>query len=199
MTARRLLAAAVLACAALTLTACGPDDPTAAGAAPSGSTKASEPATPTAGGTHSAKPTASTKPSGAKPSTTASPGAANCSAGAVQPGHRIIVATSVGYSTSVWMKALDTKFVCGAGVPDDGYFQGYGAPKLYTFSNEVKTTMLADMKPKSLALNDFMKLADECISSPNSLPQPYSCYGNTYDVTVNSSNVITGITELYHP
>ncbi|WP_035800094.1 hypothetical protein [Kitasatospora mediocidica] len=186
MSARRLLAtAAALACAALSLTACGPDDPTPAGAAPTAPARTSAPGT--APSTPATAPTASAKP------------AADCTANAVEPGHRVIVATAVGHATSVWMKALDTKFVCGPDIPNDGYFQGYGTPQLYSFSNDVKTGMLADMKTKSLELNTFMKLAGECLATPNSMPQPYQCYGNSYDVTVNSKNVITSINELYHP
>ncbi|WP_051970173.1 hypothetical protein [Kitasatospora azatica] len=203
MRARRLSATVlVLASAALTLTACGPDEtPSAApqpsasaaasstaapsAAAPSGSTKPSAPAAPSA----SHKPSSSAKPSGsAKPTD-------DCAARGAQVG-RVLEATDDGYATHIWMRAKEAKFVCSP--DDDGYFQGVGNPSVFTFSNDVKTVLLAGVKPTEVPLNDFMKHVDDCLHNPSSV-RTYDCYGNMYLVTANSSNVITNITSLYHP
>lgn len=203
MSARRLLATAVLATAALTLTGCGPDVTTTAGSSPTAAmspTSAPSPATPTAAASPSAA-ASSTKPSSAKPTavkpTTAKP-TADCTANAAGVG-TVIKATAVGYATHVWMKALDTKFICGPDIPDDGYFEGYGAVKLYSFSNDVKTSVLVGTTQQPVELNDFMAQADTCLTSPNSVQGPRGCFGNEFVVTVTGANVITSIKQLYHP
>ncbi len=199
MKTRRLLAAAALVCTALTLTACGPDETTGAAASPTAapgtpssppaaSGKPAAPATPS-GVKTSAKPTAA-KPSGPAPT-------ADCTANAANLG-KVVEPTEVGFATHVWMKAKDTKFICGPDVPNDGYFESFGAAKLYTFSNDVKAYVLENIKPTSVSLNDFMNHADTCLKSPNTVQQPRSCYGQ-YMITADSSNVITKIEERYRP
>ncbi|GAA1240211.1 hypothetical protein GCM10009665_33840 [Kitasatospora nipponensis] len=213
MNANRLSAAAVLAVAALALTACGPDEtagapaaagssaPTAAssGAAPSATAQPS--ATQPSAAKPSATPSSSARPTAAKPSATKPTGATpspDCTAQAASVG-QVVEATDNGYLTSVWMKAKPTKFVCGPDVPDDGYFTGYGSPAVYSFSNDVKTSLLAGVQEKSVDLDTFMKHMDTCLHSPSTVAAPYQCYGNQYVVKVSGQNVVTSISELYHP
>lgn len=210
MNANRLTAAAALAVAALALTACGPKATTGAAApsaAPSGpSTSASAapaalPAAPSASATRSADakptPTTSAKPSAAKPTSTTP--VADCAKNA----HRVLQATENGYSTSVWMRAKATKFVCGPDVPNDGYYEGYGNPEVYTFSNDVKTSLMiqtdSGLGVKSVDLPTFMKHMDDCLTDMSTVARPYFCFGNMYAVEVNDKKVITSIDEVYKP
>ncbi|MFF7635547.1 hypothetical protein ACFZB9_20680 [Kitasatospora sp. NPDC008050] len=211
MKTHRACAAVLLAAAALTLTACGPDETTASTTpATSAAGGASVAATPTAAVTPSPKASSGSSGSSAKPSSPARASStkpaggtggasptANCTANAA--GDRVVEATDDGYLTHVWMRAKATKFVCGPDVPDDGYFESYGNPTVFTFSNDVKTTVLADMKPKTVDLDTFMKLVDNCLHNPSAVQAPDSCYGNQYSITANSQNVITSIGQQYHP
>ncbi|MFJ1702853.1 hypothetical protein [Kitasatospora sp. NPDC088346] len=201
MKASRLFAAAAVAVAALALTACDPDDTsgpaTAASSAPATATAAAA----TGSATPSAQPTASAKPGSAKPSPAKSGAAtpkADCTAQASSVGH-VVEATENGYLTSVWMRAKATKVVCGPDVPDDGYFEGYGTPAVYTFSNDVKTTLLVGSTGKPVDLNTFMEHMDNCLKKPSAVAAPYACYGNQYVIKADAKNVITSISELYHP
>ncbi|MFD0572009.1 hypothetical protein ACFQ0T_25830 [Kitasatospora gansuensis] len=116
MNARRLpVAVAVLATAVLALTACGPKDPApASGPSLTATATPAATVTPTAGASAGAsvKPTAASKTSPKASGTKA----ADCTANAAQVG-RVIEAAEVGYATHVWMKAKETKFVCGPDVP----------------------------------------------------------------------------------
>jgi hypothetical protein len=204
-------AAVVAATAVLALTACGPDEVNGAAGAPSsaaagtGSSAPSTGAAPTAqpiGGGSTAKPVkptrtpkpTATKSSGASPSSDCTAQAAANLNGAI-----VVQATDNGYATHIWMKAQPAKFVCGPDVPDDGYYEGYGTPAVYSFSNDVKTTLLNNVQPQSVDLDTFMKHQDACLHNPDSVTMPYHCYGNKYVITVNGQNVITSIDELYHP
>ncbi|WP_371500772.1 hypothetical protein OG871_28975 [Kitasatospora sp. NBC_00374] len=200
MKASRLFVATAVAVAALALTACDPDD-TSGGAGTAGSAAPSTAATSTTSAAPSAQPTASAKPGSAKPSPAKSGGAtpkADCTAQASSVGH-VVEATENGYLTSVWMRAKATKFVCGPDVPNDGYFEGYGAPAVYTFSNDVKTTLLVGSTGKPVDLDTFMKHMDDCLKNPTAVAAPYNCYGNQYVIKADGKNVITSISELYHP
>jgi hypothetical protein len=196
MTARRLsVATAVLALAVLGLTACGPEE---AKPATGPSLTAGATATPTAGAT----PTASAKPSApaaskSAPKASATP-AANCTANAAGIG-RVIQITEVGYSTSVWIKAKETRFVCGHENDGDGYFEPVGEVKLFGLTNEAAATVFAEMKPKSVPLTDFMKHADDCLRNRDAVRPPYSCYGSKFAVTVDAAGgKINKIDELFH-
>ncbi|BFV58973.1 hypothetical protein KCMC57_up40770 [Kitasatospora sp. CMC57] len=198
MNARRLpVAAAVLASSVLVLTACGPKDPAPAGGpALTASAGATPTATAVGTGTGTAKPSAPAASKSA-PKASATP-AANCTANAAQVG-RVIEAAEVGYATHVWMKAKETKFVCGPDLPGESYFEATGAVKVFEFTNEVKTYVLADLKEKQLPLNDFMAHAEACLTNRASVKAPYNCYGNQFAVTVDASGKISAIHELYRP
>ncbi|WP_457032023.1 hypothetical protein [Kitasatospora sp. P5_F3] len=188
MNARHLpVATAVLATAVLALTACGPKDPAPA-TGPSLTASASPSVTATV------KPTASASRSATKAGATP----ADCKADAAQVG-RVIEAAEVGYATHVWMKAKETKFVCGPDVPGESYFEGTGAVKVFEFSNEVKTYVLADLKEKQIPLNDFMARAELCLTNRTAVQPPYNCYGNQFTVTVDQAGKISTIHQMYRP
>jgi hypothetical protein len=211
MKANRLAAAAVATVfVGLALTACGPDEtngaagsPTTSAAASTGGSAQPAPAKSTAP-TSTVKPTGTTRPSGkptgAKPSGGATP-SQDCTAAAKQDlaGQVVVEATDNGYLTSVWMKAKPTKFVCGSDVPDDGYYESYGSPVVYTFSNDVKTFVLKGATPEPVSLDAFMKQQDDCLHNPSVVAAPGGCFSNQYLITANSQNVITSITQAYHP
>ncbi|KQV17554.1 MULTISPECIES: hypothetical protein [unclassified Kitasatospora] len=197
MNARRLpVATAVLAIAVLGLTACGPKE-----AAPATVPSLTATATATATASATATPTASAKPSApaaSKSATKAGATPADCKANAAQVG-RVIEAAEVGYATHVWMKAKETKFVCGPDVPGESYFEGTGAVKVFEFSNDVKTYVLADLKEKQLPLNDFMARAELCLTNRTAVQPPYNCYGNQFAVTVDSAGKISTIHQMFRP
>ncbi|MFI9274059.1 hypothetical protein ACIGXM_25630 [Kitasatospora sp. NPDC052896] len=216
MKATRLAITAVATvCVGLALAACGPDEiDGAAGSSTAGAVASTgggaQPApTQSAAPIGAAKPTGvarpSGKPTGAKPTGVRPSGGAapnqDCTAAAKQDlaGQVVVEATDNGYMTSVWMKAKPTKFVCGSDVPDDGYYESYGSPVVYTFSNDVKTYVLNGATPQPVSLDAFMKQQDDCLHNPSAVAAPGACFGNQYLITANGQNVITSITQAYHP
>jgi hypothetical protein len=207
MSAHRLLAiGALLATTTLALTACDPnatsgDAPpataaatasTSAGAQPTGAATPS--ATPT--GRSTAKPTASHSAS-ARPSGKATP-TADCTAAAQKAGHKVINATA---ATATQVTATPTRFVCGPTVDDDGYYQPTGAAVSYTFAAGASAelfVMTEGMGPKSVPLAQFATHVGAC-AHQQPVPEPYSCFGGNYDITVDAAGHITKISELYHP
>jgi len=204
MTVRRLLVtAALLSTAALTLTACDGDTPPAPAATTSvaQSTTPSTPSSPgaptvsSAATNHSAAPTksASPKASGA----TATP-AADCTARAQRPGHKVIQATA---ATTTGLTAAPTRIVCGPDVPNDGYYETAGAPGPYTFASGTTAELVSlgqDSPTRAVPLAALVQHLNDCAAHRNVLA-PYDCYGGTYDVTLDASGRITRIVELYHP
>ncbi|MGW2395807.1 hypothetical protein ACWCYY_04575 [Kitasatospora sp. NPDC001664] len=206
--------ALLLAATGLALTACGPQgDGGSSAAAPGTANTAVAPST-------TATPTATTPGSAATPVTngstgtptagpakpsatkTTKPGAApsaDCTANAAQVG-RVLQAVEVGYSTSVWIKAQETVFRCGPEVPGEGYFEATGPVKVFQLTNEVKSSVLHELKARQLPLQDFMKHLDTCLTDRNSVRLPYGCYGNQFAVTLEKgSGKIDKIDELYRP
>ncbi|MEV7176908.1 hypothetical protein [Kitasatospora sp. NPDC093679] len=211
MSARRLIAtAALLGAATLALTACDPNGTGADTAAPgAGTTASAAPSSsatsaPTGSATPTTKP--STRPSGkpstgrtttAKPSGSGKP-AADCTAAAQRPGHKVINVTA---ATATKVTATPTRFVCGPDIDDDGYYEPTGAAGAYTFAPGATAELFAmssTMSPKAVPLAEFATHAEDCAHN-REVPQPYSCYGGNYDITVDSAGRITKISELFHP
>lgn len=185
MTASRLLAAATLLTATLTLAACGPEKtPSSTSASPSFSASATAPTSAPVGA--SASPTGSTHPS-----RSASP-AADCTANAKHPGHQVINVTA---ASGTQLTATATNFICGPDVPDDGYYQVTGPASSYTLAPGAVTEIVVlgsgpDMLHK-ISLDQFDAHVKECSG--------HGCFGNNYDITVDPAGHITHISELYHP
>ncbi|AUG76947.1 hypothetical protein CFP65_2089 [Kitasatospora sp. MMS16-BH015] len=210
MPARRILATAALATAALTLslTACDPTQPSdgksAAAPAPTVTATAVPVSAPTGGTTAGAgqttpKPTRATAKPGTstKPSATAKP-SADCTANAQHPGHKVINAT-VAWGSPDRIGANATKFVCGPDVPDDGYYEAVAPNTEYRFAAGAKATLLATgVKTTEVPLARLLQQINTCTGHPGDAGD-YSCYGNMYDITVDATGRITTISELYHP
>ncbi|GAA5003725.1 hypothetical protein [Kitasatospora paranensis] len=209
MSAHRLLAvSALLATTTLALTACDPTgtsaDAPAANASTAATASTSTGARPTGAGTAGATPTgkSTTKPTasrsaGAKPSGKATP-TADCTAAAQKAGHKVI---NVSAATATQVTATPTRFVCGPTVDDDGYYQPTGAAVSYTFAAGAGAelfVMTEGMGPKSVTLAQFATHAGAC-AHQQPVPEPYSCFGGNYDITVDAAGHITKISELYHP
>lgn len=208
MSATRLLTTvALLAAATLGLTACddnstGSSAPTTAATAPStlaSVSAASAPASPTG------HPSTAPKPSGSGRTATSQPPApktpsADCTTRAQHPGHKVIDVVGVTPG-SLQLKATATRFVCGPDVPDDGYYESAGAPASYQLAPGATADLMvldAQSGPRPASVADLIKHASECIQG-HDVARPYGCYGNMYDITVDSAGHITDISELYHP
>ncbi|MFD9129905.1 hypothetical protein [Kitasatospora sp. NPDC059571] len=203
MSARRLLAtAALLATATLAVTACDPNNP--------GADAPPATAAPSASASSSAQPTASAQPSGkpsAKPTTAHSGSAkptgkgtptADCTTAAQHPGHKVINVTA---ATATQVTATPTRFVCGPTIDDDGYYQPIGGTASYTFAPGATAELFVQgdaSGPRSVPLTQFANHAGDC-AHQRPVPEPYSCFGGNYDITVDGSGRITKISELYHP
>lgn len=206
MSARRLAAGAILAAAALTLSACGSEETTASGHAsvtPSTDTSAAATApTPSSTTAEGGQPGAP----GAKPTATAGGGnmsgnskpAADCTAKAKHPGHKVINAVSAWGSPNR-IGANETKFVCGPDVPNDGYYKAtVSSADAYEFAAGAAAQLLIGVQAKDVTIDVLLQHVNTCTQNPQST-SPYSCYGNMYDVTLDASGKITQIHELYHP
>ncbi|WP_395294036.1 hypothetical protein ACF9IK_10910 [Kitasatospora hibisci] len=196
---RRLLAAALLCCAALT--ACGPADdaPRAAPAAPSSDAPQAAPAAPSSdapSATATAAPT--TAPTTAStPAVPATPTPA-CASAAYRAGHRVVQLASVGPTA---LTARPTRFVCGPDVPSDGYYEATGEPAQYTLA-PTATATLVDLGhgegAKPVPLTVLVQHADDCLAK-RTPAAPYGCYGDKYDLVQDSQGRVIRIAELYHP
>jgi len=190
----RITVAALAAASALALTACDPEGSTGSAAPAPASSAAS---TPAPAATDSPKPAASAGKSagaGAKASTPA----ADCTANAAQVG-TVVEATENGYMTHIWMRAKSTKFVCGPDIPNDGYFEAVGEPKVYDVGNDTKTLLLDEnLKPKEVDVFVFMKAQEACLQHKQPAA-PYRCFGNQYAVKLDSKGALLSVAQLYRP
>lgn len=223
MTIRRLTAtAALLAAATLALTACDPNGTGTDSAAPAAG--ASAPAATTTGSTDGtassapSAPSASSAPSGSRKATGASstasakPGGhagstgptgtaaptADCTTAAQRPGHKVVNVTA---ATATTVTATPTRFVCGPEVENDGYYTPTGAATARTFAPGATASLFVmgdTMGPKAVSLTVFAQHAGDCAHNAE-VPEPYSCYGGNYDITVDPAGRITSVTELFHP
>ncbi|MER5638498.1 hypothetical protein ABT095_16245 [Kitasatospora sp. NPDC002227] len=208
MSARRLLTTTVLAAATLTLTltACDPATPSAPAStaaapvvtaspvtAPSTPTSATTPATTPKPEKTSTKPTA--KPSSSTP-------AADCTANAQHPGHKVINAT-VAWGSPDRIGANATRFVCGPDVDNDGYYEAVSPNSEYRFAAGAQAVLIGPgakgIESKPVPLSRLLQQINTCTSHSNAPGSEYGCYGNMYDITLDPSGKITTITELFHP
>ncbi|MFD7730050.1 hypothetical protein ACFV6F_06665 [Kitasatospora phosalacinea] len=205
----RFTVAAVLAASALALTACDSDDPPS-GAASAPAATASAPAatasapaaTASAGATGgaAASPKPATSPGKSTAAATGKAGgpSADCTAGA--DGVKVIEATENAYATHLWVRARATRFVCGPDVPNDGYWEPQGEPRVYEFEGQSKSYLLNDeLKVQEVDPITFMKVMDSCLHGADQAAAPYRCYGNQYEVKLDAQGKVTLISQLYHP
>ncbi|MQS14387.1 hypothetical protein F7Q99_19500 [Streptomyces kaniharaensis] len=193
MAAPRILLTALLACTAAVaatagLAACTPadDNPTvAAASAEIDDTDDDDLASPADAPDDTAEaPTAS---SGASATDA-------CTEAGERPGHRVlqVIADEPGELT-----ALATRYVCAS----DRY-QAVGSPERHTFATAGVDATLVDRPhgepAKPVPLPDLLGHLDDCLAD-RAPAAPYGCYGNTYDVVLDSHGRIMRIAELDHP
>ncbi|MDH6108292.1 hypothetical protein P3T36_004243 [Kitasatospora sp. MAP12-15] len=198
---RHVISVALLVSAALALTACGPDDPTATNAA--GSSPAAAPpsaaaskqgAAPTTGGGKSATPTSSK-------------GAGKSDCPTLAPGHRYIWVDHLeGAMNNV--VAADAQAHCDPTMNEGAAYSHNGTLKTYGLSLDAKITVIAKDGPKTVIAKNgdlYTGIAHvKACADPNGaqldgakLPAGYFCAGqNFFDVVVDSHNTITEMTEL---
>ncbi|MEV7215798.1 hypothetical protein AB0O31_22235 [Kitasatospora cineracea] len=204
MSVRRPVAAALLAAAALSLTACSSaGTPAAAGsaAAPASATApaAAAPATSATAVSPSAKATTSAASTAGKQSAKPSP-AADCTAAAQPPnGHRVISAT-VAWGSPDRIGADKTRFVCGDDVPGEGHWESVpGSDETLYFAPGATAQLLVGTQPKDVPPARLMQQIVACSTDNKTSQGEYGCYGNLYEITTDGSGKITKIVSLYHP
>ncbi|MGW2419169.1 hypothetical protein ACWC0C_07880 [Streptomyces sp. NPDC001709] len=194
---RRALATTVLACAALTLTACQPDDGTdAAGAV-----------TPSATASHAkgnTKGNAKAKGSGKAKGQAKGKASGKSACHTLAPGHKYILVESVSGAMNT-ITAKDAKQNCN---PDEGAFYNAdgGKEHEYTVASGSTPVYVLHLKGKGpnkmTAAGGGIEHVRICANGTAQDTGPSAdtsdCYGeNFYDIAVNSAGKVTEMTELY--
>ncbi|GHD99323.1 hypothetical protein [Streptomyces alanosinicus] len=192
---RHALVTTVLACAALTLTACQPDDGTDAGAA----------VTPSATASHAGKAGGqdSDKGSGKGSGKGSDKGGAKSACHTLAPGHKYVQVESVSGA----MNTLTTKDATQNCNPDEGaFYQAKGKEHEYTVASGATPIYVLHVKKKGPAkmtaagggIEHVRICADGTAQDTGTPADTSDCYGeNFYDVVVNSAGKLTEMTELY--
>ncbi|MFE2723348.1 hypothetical protein [Kitasatospora sp. NPDC059327] len=196
---RRLLGAGLVATAALSLAACGPDNASdqagggpAAGAPAATSPAATSPAAPTG-----AAPTAGAPTGGktAKPSAGASDEPEGfCDAAPLPAGQKWVYPGKGTTATTLVYK--DTKTACGV---NDVVFEPVGADRTAPFAPTAKghlNSVLA--KSKDVNVADLVKHIGECLADPTSSKGFYPCSAGDYKVAIDSAGKVVEMTERAH-
>ncbi|WP_441250963.1 hypothetical protein [Kitasatospora sp. McL0602] len=216
MSSRRVLcAAAGLAAAALALTGCGPKASGTTGQAASQAAPqtATAPATapaasdPAAGSTATPGADAATgTPAAGTPGTGASnpavsstapikPGAPTCKPDKpVAAGHKVVVASK--HATLTKLIAQDGVFDCTSPAPDYGYWPK-GPEKTYTIAANAKAELAGPEHNQTVTLAKLIDHIGKCLDGDSDTPSCAS--GKTYDIALDASGRVTGLTELYSP
>ncbi|MFJ2578984.1 hypothetical protein [Kitasatospora aureofaciens] len=126
-------------------------------------------------------------PAPSVPTAPSAPG--GCAVVGEHPGHRVLQVVAVD---SGELTALATRYVCG-----DKRFEAVGSPARYGFAAAgVDATLVDAAQP--VPLSDLLTHLDDCLA--NGQPaRPYGCFGNTYDVVLDSHGRIMRIAELARP
>ncbi|MEV5880492.1 hypothetical protein AB0L75_41210 [Streptomyces sp. NPDC052101] len=186
---RHALATTVLACAALTLTACQPDDGTDATGA----------VTPSATASHAKGDAKGQAKGDAK-----GKGSGKSACHTLAPGHKYILVESVSGAMNT-ITAKDAKQNCN---PDEGAFYNADGGKEHEYtvasgSTPIHVLHLKGKGPdKMTAAGGGIEHVRICANGTAQDTGPSAdtsdCYGeNFYDVAVNSAGKITEMTELY--
>lgn len=179
MPARRLLGAAALAAALLTLTSCQADDPTAAASSPAAASSAS--------------PTAATSEPGVVGHSIDPEPSDDCGTGDVPAGHQMV--ELVNPPAQFIVQAKTATFSCD---PNGGGYAGTGTAKDYTFATDVVAKL--NTGATSLSTVTYPELTAHvraCLNNTG-VKSPYSCSGNIYDIVLSPSGTVTEISEVWH-
>ncbi|MEU9111430.1 hypothetical protein AB0D04_06485 [Streptomyces sp. NPDC048483] len=198
MFTRRLLAAAAVATALVTLTSCkGEDDPKAASpeaSASSAAPSASHPADP------AASPSASAPASSqASPPSDPAPGTGeptfDCTPRKLAKGHRMVQIT--GAPSGGALLAKEAKFSCD---PNGGGYIGTGKAARFRLASgaTAELALNSPIKRRTVTVAQLSEHVTACVRE-ESVKEPFSCSGDNYEITVNSSGEISHLTEVWHP
>jgi hypothetical protein len=197
MSSARLIGAAVLAAGLLTLTSCkadGSSDPSSPSPTPTPSASASAdagttaPATPAGDGSPTAaSPSGSDLPVDPEPSF-------DCGVSSPPAGHTIVQVTAAPSSGT--LRAQSTTFDCD---PNGGNYVGTGPARSYRLATGAVAQLNAGSTDhRTVTLSALSQHISACLQHA-SVPAPFTCSGNIYDVTVSpSSGEITRISEVWH-
>ncbi|MEV7025305.1 hypothetical protein [Kitasatospora sp. NPDC093558] len=131
------------------------------------------------------------------PSPSASPA---CSPAGERPGHnvlRVVAVTAVGTPDTAELTARATRYHCSP-----NRFEPVGGPVRYAFAAAGVEAALVDLPngepAKPVPLPELLGHLDGCLAG-RPPAAPYGCYGNTYDVVLDSHGRIMRIAELGRP
>jgi hypothetical protein len=111
----------------------------------------------------------------------------------VAPGHKVVVADKAATLTTLY--AQDGAFDCGK-APDHGWWPK-GAEHTYTIVPNAKAALASSEGAKSVPLAELIKHLTACVTNTGDVSSCGS--GKTYDLALDSSGKVTGLTELYSP
>ncbi|GHC51488.1 hypothetical protein [Streptomyces cinnamoneus] len=166
------------------LTACGPEDDSAAGSGGSSSGA-------------SAKPSAKPADGGSADKSGGEGSFGDCGQPPKLPaGHKMIEIAVPPSKGS--MSAKDAKPTC---TPNDWIYHGEGAAKYYLFTaGEVKAELSTGSGSyKTVPVGELWSHAGDCMTNQSAVKQPYTCSGNIYDITLDSEGKVKTIKEVWHP
>ncbi|MGK5732073.1 hypothetical protein [Streptomyces sp. URMC 124] len=181
---RRLVSACAVVAALGVLTACGPEEDTAAGSGGASSQPSAKPGADKGGS------------AGKGGSGSADNGGGDCGQPPKLPtGHKMVEIASPPSKGS--MSAKDGKPVC---TPNDWIYHGEGKANYYLFAENVKAELATGSgSTKTVPVGELWTHAGDCMTNTSAVKSPYSCSGNIYDITVNSEGKVKTIKEVWHP
>ncbi|MEU8513694.1 hypothetical protein AB0C76_19190 [Kitasatospora sp. NPDC048722] len=131
---------------------------------------------------------------------------AACSPAGEHPGHTVLrvvaadpagAADTAGTMDGPGLTARATRYLCSP-----NRFEPVGAPVRYSFAAAGVDAALVDRQhgdpAKPVPLPELLTHLDDCLAT-RPPAAPYGCYGNTYDVVLDSHGRIMRITELGRP
>ncbi|MBB4890527.1 hypothetical protein WEB32_34565 [Streptomyces netropsis] len=177
-TTHRFISALALVAALGSVTACGPEEDTAAGSGSGASAQPSE--KQTAGGASADK----------------ADGTGECGKAPKLPtGHKMIEPVEPPSKGS--MSAKDAKPTC---TPNDWIYHGEGKAKYYLFAEQVKAELATGPgSTKTVPVGELWAHAGDCLTNGGAVKEPYSCSGNIYDITLDPEGKVKTIKEIWHP
>lgn len=183
---------AIALCAALGagLTACGPtEDGAAASSSKAPSAAASAPA--------SAAPSAAAKPSKGAKGGDAQGGENDCGKPPTLPAGVKMIEVGLHRDISV-VEAFDAKPKC---TPNDWIYHGEGDPKGYKLPTDIKAELALSAGPgqyKPVTREELSMHIDGCLSQDHrNIKEPFGCYGNVYEITLNAKGEIATMRERW--
>lgn len=202
MATPRILLTAVLSCTAVALTVAGLASCTPVDEHPTAVSASSE-----SGGPDDDPGDAGDDAVEAVPSLPSAP--ATCSPAGERPGHTVLLvvaadpadpagaADAAGALDGPGLTARATRYLCSP-----NRFEPVGRPMHYSFAAAGVDAALVDRRhgdpAKPVPLPELLTHLDDCLAA-RPPATPYGCYGNTYDVVLDSHGRVMRITELGRP